>query len=32
MRCYETIFIASPTLTDEQVDDLVRESERLLAY
>ena len=24
MRRYETIFIASPTLTDEQVDELVR--------
>nr|WP_320131792.1 30S ribosomal protein S6 [uncultured Holophaga sp.] len=31
MRRYETIFIASPTLTDEQVDDLVRQYEGIIA-
>ena len=31
MRRYETIFIASPTLTDEQVDDLVRHFEGIIA-
>ena len=31
MRRYETIFIASPTLTDEQVDDLVRYFEGIIA-
>ena len=31
MRRYETIFIASPVLTDEQVDDLVRNFEGIIA-
>lgn len=31
MRQYETIFIASPTLTEEQVDDLVRQFEGIIA-
>jgi small subunit ribosomal protein S6 len=31
MRRYETIFIASPTLTDEQVDELVRYFEGIVA-
>ncbi len=31
MRRYETIFIASPTLTDEQVDELVRYFEGIIA-
>jgi small subunit ribosomal protein S6 len=31
MRRYETIFIASPVLTDEQVDDLVRHFEGIIA-
>ena len=31
MRRYETIFIASPTLTDEQVDELVRQFEGIIA-
>ncbi len=30
MRRYETIFIASPTLTDEQVDELVRYFEGII--
>src|SRR5512145_3435628 len=31
MRRYETIFIASPTLTDEQADELVRYFEGIIA-
>ncbi len=31
MRRYETIFIASPTLTDEQADELVRYFEGIVA-
>ena len=31
MRHYETIFIASPTLTEEQVDDLVKNFEGIIA-
>ena len=31
MRRYETIFIASPLLTEEQVDDLVRHFEGIIA-
>ena len=31
MRRYETIFIASPTLTDEQIDELVRHFEGIIA-
>jgi small subunit ribosomal protein S6 len=31
MRRYETIFIASPTLTDEQAEDLVRYFEGIIA-
>jgi small subunit ribosomal protein S6 len=31
MRRYETIFVASPLLTDEQVDDLVRNFEGIIA-
>ncbi len=31
MRRYETIFIASPLLTEEQVDDLVRAAEGIIA-
>ncbi|WP_005035255.1 30S ribosomal protein S6 [Holophaga foetida] len=31
MRRYETIFVASPTLTDEQVDELVRNFEGIIA-
>ena len=31
MRRYETIFIASPTLTDEQADELVRHFEGIVA-
>ena len=31
MRRYETIFIASPLLTEEQVDDLVRNFEGIIA-
>lgn len=31
MRRYETIFIASPTLTDEQVDELVKQFEGIVA-
>ncbi len=31
MRRYETIFIASPTLTDEQADALVRHFEGIIA-
>jgi len=31
MRRYETIFIASPTLTDEQADELVRQFEGIIA-
>ncbi len=31
MRHYETIFIASPTLTEEQVDDLVKGFEGIIA-
>jgi small subunit ribosomal protein S6 len=31
MRRYETIFIASPVLTEEQVDDLVRNFEGIIA-
>jgi len=31
MRRYETIFIASPTLTDEQSDELVKQFERIIA-
>lgn len=31
MRRYETIFIASPTLTDEQADELVRLAEGVIA-
>ena len=31
MRRYETIFIASPTLTDEQVDELVKYFEGIIA-
>ena len=31
MRHYETIFIASPTLTDEQVDELVKNFEGIIA-
>ncbi len=31
MRHYETIFIASPTLTDEQVDELVKYFEGIIA-
>lgn len=31
MRRYETIFIASPVLTDEQVDELVRNFEGIIA-
>lgn len=30
MRRYETIFIASPTLTDEQADELVRNFEGII--
>lgn len=31
MRLYETIFIASPTLTDEQYDELVKNFEGIIA-
>lgn len=31
MRLYETIFIASPTLTDEQSDELVKHFEGVIA-
>jgi small subunit ribosomal protein S6 len=31
MRRYETIFIASPTLTDEQSDELVKQYEGIIA-
>ncbi|MEI6591861.1 MAG: 30S ribosomal protein S6 [Holophagaceae bacterium] len=31
MRHYETIFIASPTLTDEQSDELVKQYEGIIA-
>ena len=31
MRRYETIFIASPVLTDEQADELVRNFEGIIA-
>ena len=31
MRLYETIFIASPTLTDEQADELVKQFEGIIA-
>ena len=31
MRRYETIFIASPTLTDEQADKLVKQYEGIIA-
>ena len=31
MRRYETIFIASPTLTDEQAEELVRQFEGIIA-
>jgi len=31
MRLYETIFIASPTLTDEQSDELVKQFEGVIA-
>ena len=31
MRRYETIFIASPTLTEEQADELVRHYEGIIA-
>ena len=31
MRRYETIFIASPTLTDEQCDELVKQYEGIIA-
>jgi len=31
MRRYETIFIASPTLTDEQSDELVKQFEGIIA-
>ncbi len=31
MRRYETIFIASPTLTDEQADELVKHFEGIIA-
>ena len=31
MRHYETIFIASPQLTDEQVDELVKQYEGIIA-
>lgn len=31
MRRYETIFVASPLLTEEQVDDLVRHFEGIIA-
>ena len=31
MRRYESIFIASPTLTDEQADELVRQFEGIIA-
>jgi small subunit ribosomal protein S6 len=31
MRRYETIFIASPTLTDEQADELVKQFEGIIA-
>ena len=31
MRRYETIFIASPTLTDEQAEELVRHFEGIIA-
>ncbi len=31
MRRYETIFIASPVLTDEQVDELVKQFEGIIA-
>lgn len=31
MRRYETIFIASPTLTDEQFDELVKQYEGVIA-
>jgi small subunit ribosomal protein S6 len=31
MRRYETIFIASPTLTEEQADELVRSYEGIIA-
>ena len=31
MRHYETIFIASPTLTDEQADELVKQFEGIIA-
>ena len=31
MRRYETIFIASPTLTDEQSDELVKQFEVIIA-
>ncbi len=31
MRLYESIFIASPTLTDEQADELVKQFEGIIA-
>jgi small subunit ribosomal protein S6 len=31
MRRYETIFIASPTLTDEQAEELIRQFEGIIA-
>jgi len=31
MRHYETIFIASPTLTDEQSDELVKQYDGIIA-
>jgi small subunit ribosomal protein S6 len=31
MRLYETIFIASPTLTDEQYDEIVKQYEGIIA-
>ena len=31
MRLYETIFIASPTLTDEQYDEIVKHFEGIIA-
>ena len=31
MHLYETIFIASPTLTEEQVDELVKQYEGIIA-
>ena len=31
MRRYETIFIASPTLTDEQSDELIKQYEGIIA-